>query len=259
MGLPAGARRRVDGLRREEVALLAGTSVDYYIRLEQGRERHPSAQVLDALATALRLDDDARSHLFRLAEVGPRPRPAPAVERVSPELAQLLDSWPDNPALVLGRCYDVLARNRIGRALFEEFEQADNLLLAVFLDPAAPTFYRDWRAAAVNTVAGFRLAVGADPDHPRAAELVAELTARSPEFRRIWARNEARGKNAEQKTFHHHAVGELTLRMQAFDVRSAPGQQLVVYHAEPGSVSAQAVRLLGTLAATADRDDLPAS
>ena len=114
-GVPAGPRRRVPGLRREEVALLAGVSVDYYIRLEQGRERHPSPQVLNALATGLRLDDDARSHLFRLAGLTPRPTP-PTPERADPELLQLLDGWPDNPALVLGRAYDVLASNRLGPA-----------------------------------------------------------------------------------------------------------------------------------------------
>ncbi|WP_272493055.1 helix-turn-helix domain-containing protein [Jidongwangia harbinensis] len=250
-GLPAGGTRRVAGLRREEVALLAGLSVDYYIRLEQGRERHPSAQVLDALGAALRLDDDGRRHLYRLAGLGPRP-PVAAPERVDPDLRQLLDGWPDNPALVLGRAYDVLARNRLGAALFAGFTYSENLVLNMFLDPFARSFYRDWPAAAVNTVAGFRLAEGATPHDPRIARVLRELREESAEFVRLWKRNEARGKRAEVKTFVHGEVGELTLRMQTFDVRSAPGQQLVVYHAEPGSPAAQGLRLLGSIAATRD-------
>ncbi|WP_188190401.1 helix-turn-helix domain-containing protein [Nonomuraea sp. SYSU D8015] len=251
-GMPAGPRRRVTGLRREEVALLAGVSVDYYVRLEQGRERNPSPQVLDALGGVLRLDDDARSHLFRLAGLTPRPALS-APERVDPELLQLLDGWPDNPALVLGRAYDVLAGNRLGYALFEGFRGGANLLVKLFLDPEARSFYADWEAAAVNTVAGFRLLHGQDPHHPRVREVLGSMLERSPEFAALWLRNDARGKRAEVKTFRHRDVGELTLRMQAFDVRAAPGQQLVVYHAEPGSASADALALLGTLAATAGR------
>ena len=254
VGLVAGDGRRVSGLRREEVALLAGMSVDYYIRLEQGRERHPSAQVLDALVEAFRLDDDARLHLFRLAGAAPPLRATGTAEQVDPSLRQLLDGWSDHPALVLGRHYDVLAANRIGRALFAPFSHSDNLLLNIFLDPVASSFYVHHHAAAVNTVAGFRLVTSAAPHDPRTVALVEQLHAASPQFREIWRRNDARGKTAEVKTFHHPDVGELVLRMQTFDVRAAPGQQLVVYHAEPGSPSAQAVALLGTLAATADTD-----
>jgi transcriptional regulator with XRE-family HTH domain len=249
IGLPAGRARRVPGLRREEVALLAGVSVDYYVRLEQGRERSPSAQVLDALAEALRLDDDARLHAFRLAGLAPRPV-ASRPQQVSPHLLQLMDGWPNNPALVLSRSYDVLARNRLGAVLFDAFTHSDNLLLNMFRDPAARAFYADWRYAAVNTVAGFRLATGSAPDDPRTLAIVEELRASSPEFREIWARNLARGKSAEVKTFVHRDVGPITLRMQTFDIREAPGQQLVVYHAEPGSADAQALALLGSIAVT---------
>jgi transcriptional regulator with XRE-family HTH domain len=250
VGLPTTTRRRVTGLRREEVATLAGLSVDYYVRLEQGRERHPSTQVLAAIADALQLDDDAHQHLFRLAGFTPGLRTAAGPERVDPDLLQLMSGWPDNPALLLGRTYDVLARNALGAALWRPFTHSDNLLLNIFLDGAAASFYANWRQAAVNTVAGFRAAAGIAGDDPRVAEIVEELRAASQEFVEIWERNSARGKAADVKTFRHPEVGELTLRMQTFDVRSTPGQQLVVYHAEPGTASAQALALLGTLYAT---------
>lgn len=249
-GLPSVGHRRVVGLRREEVALLAGMSVDYYVRLEQGRERGPSAQVLDALGDVFLLDEDGRSHLFRLAGLAPRVRVTRAAERVDPQLRLLMDGWPDNPVLVISRAYDVLARNQLGDALLHPVRRYDNLLLTVFLDPAARSFYADWRHAAVNTVAGFRLVCDVDP---RAGELVRELGSRSAEFREMWARHDARGKSAETKTFVHPEVGEITLHMQTFDVRSSPGQQLVVYRAEPGTPSADALRLLGTIAATRTR------
>ncbi len=250
VGLVDHGRRQVAGLRREEVALLAGVSVDYYVRLEQGRERHPSGQVLDALSAALLLDDDGRLHLFRLAGLAPRPRPDLAPERVDPHLLQMLDAWPHHPALVLGRAYDVLARNTLGDALFGGFGHGANLLHAVFVDPDARSFYADWERAAANTVAGFRLLHGAAPDDPRVREVLRALLAGSAEFARLWACHDARGKGAEVKRFVHPEVGALELRMQSFDVRSAPGQQLVVYQAEPGSSSADGLALLGTLAAT---------
>jgi transcriptional regulator with XRE-family HTH domain len=244
----------VPGLRREEVATLAGVSVDYYVRLEQGRERHPSAQVLDALSEVLRLDDDARLHLYRVAGLTPSPTRAVAPERVHPELLRLLDMWPDNPAIVLGRAYDVLAGNRLAYALFDGFQQGPNLLMKIFLDPDATSFYPDWDHVAEYTVAGFRLLHGAHPQDPRIREVLATMTAESPEFVEIWERHEARGKRLETKRFHHPEVGELTLHINAFDVRSAPGQELIVYHAEAGSRSAEALALLGTLAATRAQD-----
>ena len=250
VGLPTAGPRRVSGLRREEVALLAGLSVDYYVRLEQGRERHPSAQVLDALAAALRVDDDGRLHLFRLAGLAPRPRSARPAERVDPDLLRLMGSWPHHPALVLGRAYDVLARNALGAALFGDGPHTANLLHTVFLGPDARAFYADWPTAAANTVAGFRLLHGAAPDDPRVREVLREVLDGSPEFARLWARHEVRGKRSEAKSFVHAQVGALELRMQTFDVRSSPGQQLVVYHAEPGSPSADGLALLGALAAT---------
>jgi transcriptional regulator with XRE-family HTH domain len=247
VGLPRGARRRVVGLRREEVAALAGISADYYVRLEQGRERNPSAQVLDALAVALRLDDDGRLHLFRLAGLAPRPRSTAVSEKVDPNLLQLMEAWPNNPALVYNRAYDVLASNRIADVLFEGFAYSRNLMTLMFLDPTARRFYADWREVAANSVAGFRLGHGAAPDDPRVRAVLTELLEQSEDFRELWSRHDARGKSLETKRFLHPQVGELSLRMQAFDVRSAPGQELVVYHAEPASRSAEALTLLSTL------------
>ncbi len=253
LGLPVSDDRRVSGLRREEVALLAGVSADYYMRLEQGRERSPSVQVLDSLGEALRLDDDGRLHLYHLAGFSPRPASS-SPDRVDPALVELMSSWSHNPALVLGRAYDVLAANRMGAALFSGFPYSDNLLIKVFCDPASRSFYADWRTSAANTVAGFRLAEGAARDDPRIRQVVDELLQRSPEFRQMWRENTARGKSIEAKRFVHPEVGPLTLRMQSFDVRSAPGQQLVTYHADRGSPSAEALDRLARSAASAAPD-----
>jgi len=249
-GVSTFGARRVPGLRREEVATMAGVSSDYYIRLEQGREQHPSAQVLDALSQVLRLDDDARLHLHRLAGLLPVIERVVLPERVDPELLRLMDLWPDTPAIILGRAYDILAGNALAYALFEGFQQGPNLMRKVFLDPDARSFYPDWDLVARNTVAGFRVLQGRTPHDPRIRELIAELSRRSPEFVGMWERHEAKGKRLDSKRFNHPQVGPLTLRINAFDVRSAPGQELIVYHAEPASRSAEALALLGTLSAT---------
>jgi transcriptional regulator with XRE-family HTH domain len=254
VNLPATGHRRVPGLRREEVALLAGVSADYYVRLEQGRERTPSAQVLDALAAALRLDEDGRLHLFRLSGIGPRAKAAAAAERVEPSLLALMDAWPHNPAIVYNRAYDVLASNAIADALFHGWTHSHNLMHVVFTDPAARAFYRDWHDVARNSVAGFRLGHGAAPDDPRVRQVLTELLDNSREFAELWARHDARGKSLERKRFEHRDVGPLTLTMQTFDVRSAPGQELVIYHAEPASPSSEALALLGSLTATSRRE-----
>ncbi|MGB3485731.1 MAG: helix-turn-helix transcriptional regulator [Mycobacterium sp.] len=246
--LPSHGARRVPGLRREEVALLAGLSADYYTRLEQGRERRPSPAVVDALAVALRLPDDGRHHLFRLAGLSPRQRGAVSA-RVDPALLQLMSAWPDNPALVYNRAYDVLASNTIADALFGQWAHSQNLLHVVFTEPGARSFYTEWDAVARDVVAGFRHGYGQSPGDPRIQAVLTELLGASPEFSELWATQDARGKSAHVKQFCHPEVGAMTLTMQTFDVRSSPGQGLVVYHAEPGSPSRDALALLGSLAA----------
>ncbi|MBT0769892.1 helix-turn-helix domain-containing protein [Kineosporia sp. J2-2] len=248
-GLPTGGLRRVPGLRREEVAALAGVSADYYMRLEQGRERHPSAQVVAALAAALRLGDDARGHLFRLAGASPAREPQPATDRVHPSLIQLIDAWPETPALVYNRAFDVLASNALADALFGGWAGTRNLAEVVFGTPGARSFYPDWAEVARTTVAGLRLSLGEVPDDPRVRQVLGGLL-RERAFAELWSRHDVRGKSLERKRFHHADVGPLTLTTQGFAVRAAPGQELVVYHAEPGSPDVHALRLLGTLAAT---------
>ncbi|GLY05473.1 helix-turn-helix transcriptional regulator [Actinoplanes sp. NBRC 101535] len=246
VGLVSHGRRRVPGLRREEVAVLAGVSADYYARLEKGRERSPSASVLDAVARALDLGPDAREHLFRLAGM-PVDGRGPATDRVDDDLRELLAEWPHLPALVVNRRLDVLARNTIADALHADFADTSNLARMTFLDPAGRTFFAEWPRAAESCVAHLRLALGHDTGDRRTVALVEELAAADDEFRLLWARQDVRGKTYEAKTFRHSAVGTLTLTYRAFDVRGSSGQQLLVYRPAPDSPSADAVRLLGML------------
>ncbi|MFG2827354.1 helix-turn-helix transcriptional regulator [Streptomyces sp. NPDC048434] len=252
VGMASYGPRRVTGLRREEVAVLAGVNADYYTRLEQGRERNPSPQVIDALSRALHLDTDARVHLYRLAGATPNDRPsAHATEQVSPALRQLMDGYPNTPAFVMNRTLDLLAANAQADALYAPFDPADSLACMTFLDPAGRNFYMDWDRAAQATVANLREATGFDPDNPRLRELVRTLTEDNADFNRLWNAHTVRGKTQDAKHFLHPDVGPLTY--QAFDVRDAPGQQLVIYHAEPGSPSAQSLNLLGSIHATRRR------
>ena len=254
VGMTSYGARRVAGLRREEVAVLAGVNADYYTRLEQGRERSPSPQVIDALSRALHLDTEARVHLYRLAGGTPNDRPsAHATEQVSPALRQLMDGYPNTPAFLMNRTLDLLAANALADALYAPFDPADNLARMTFLDPAGRNFYMDWDRAAQATVANLREATGFDPDNPRLRELVRTLTEDNADFNRLWNAHTVRGKAQDAKQFLHPDVGPLTLTYQAFDVRDAPGQQLVIYHAEPGSVSAQSLNLLGSIHATRRR------
>lgn len=231
--------------------MLAGVSVDYYARLEQGREEHPSPSVLAALCRALELTLDARDHLYRLAGGAPVAAPSTLTDRVDPSLLRLMDAWPDTPAFVLNRRLDLLALNPLARALYSPFATSDNLARMVFLDPAGSAFFEDWERSAEATVANLRLALGYDAHDSRTLALIDELRVGSARFALLWKRNDARGKTHESKAFLHADVGRLSLEYNSFDVRSAPGQQLFVYRAEPGSSSENALRLLSSLAATA--------
>jgi transcriptional regulator with XRE-family HTH domain len=250
-GLPDPGRRRVPGLRREEVALLAGMSADYYIRLEQGRDKHPSEQVIEALARVFTLDEEGVAHLRALARPATRSRRRPSQpERVSPRLERLLDAWTDTPALVLGRYLDVLANNQLAAALNHCSVKGANQLRVMFLDPGSRRLYSDWDTVAAETVASLRASAGTDLDDPRLTELIGELSLKSEDFRRLWARHDVGVKTAGTKRYHHPLVGELTLAYETFSVNGNPGQFLVVYHAEPGSPSDQALKLLSSAAAT---------
>ena len=238
-------RRRVPGLRREEVASLADVSVDYYMRLEQGRETSPSPQVAEAIGRALRLDDQARLHLFRLAGLAPRLL-EPTDEEVSPSLVALLAEWSEHPAIVLGRAFDVLAANDLAEQLFEGFAPSRNLIESIFLDPGARARYPQWREVAEWTVAGFRILHGSEPGDPRLTEVLQHLAEGSDDFRAMWEDRAARGRRLVQKTIRHHVVGTVTLWVHAFDVRAAPGQEVVVYRADPRSESAAALARLAS-------------
>jgi transcriptional regulator with XRE-family HTH domain len=251
IGLPSlGSRRRVPGLRREEVALLAGVSTDYYVRLEQGRDQHPSAQVLDALARALQLDEYATAHLHRLATPSSRRRRKSArPERVPPGILQLISSWSETPAYVLGRYMDVLAANSLVTALYPYCAAGENMVRAAFLDLRVRDMYEDWERVTETTVAGLRALVGPDVDDPRLNELVGELSVRSERFRQLWARHDARPKRGGTTRVHHPQIGVLELSYEKLPLPDTGCQTLVVYHAEPGSRSAQGLALLATAAA----------
>jgi transcriptional regulator with XRE-family HTH domain len=252
VGLADLGRRRVPGLRRSEVAMLAGVSVDYYVRLEQGRDSHPSEQVLEALARVLQLDDDAIAHLHELARPAPRRRRARSrPERVRPGVLRLLESWSHNPAWILGRRMDVLAYNELALMLHPSLKTERNVVRMVFLDPEAREIYPDWDAVARETVATLRAAAGPDLDDPGLTELVGELSLKSGDFRRLWARHEVKDKAAGRKRIVHPMVGELVLGYETFAVSDAPGQLLVAYHAEAGSKTEQALALLAGMAGPA--------
>jgi transcriptional regulator with XRE-family HTH domain len=240
------SRRRVRGLRREEVALLAGVSSDYYVRLEQGRDQHPSPQVLDALARALQLDDDAAAHLHRLAAAPPgrRRRKAVRPEKVPAGIVQLIGSWAQTPAYVCGRYMDVLTVNPLAAALMPWYVKGENLVRAAFLDRRVRDMYGDWERVTESTVAGLRALVGPDVDDPRLNELVGELSVRSERFRQLWARHDARPKRSGTTRIDHPLAGPVELSYERFPIPGTDRQTLGVYHAAPASASAQALALL---------------
>ncbi|OBB45213.1 helix-turn-helix transcriptional regulator [Mycobacterium sp. 852002-51961_SCH5331710] len=256
--------RRVPGLRREEVAQLAGVSVDYYSRLEQGRHLNVSDEVLDAVARALRLDEVERSYLFQIARTNTRRarrRPAP-VQRVRPGIRRVLETLDDvTPAFVFGRRMDVLAANRLARALIGDFEalppRERNLLRFTFLDESARELYTDWEEVARDNVAILRLDAGRHPDDPLLTELVGELAVKSGEFRRWWADHNVRERTHGIKRYHHPVVGDLAVNYESVAVLGDSDQTLCIYTAEPGSPSETALRLLANWTGTPSTAELP--
>ncbi|MEV4639335.1 helix-turn-helix transcriptional regulator [Actinoplanes sp. NPDC049548] len=250
VGLPPGGFRRVAGLRREEVAMLAGISADYYLRLEQGRDRHPSEQVLQALARVLQLDDSATDYLLGLSRPRSGPRSRPRRERVPVGIQQLIEVI-GLPAFVEGRYFDVLAANAMAQALSPSLRVGANRLRSVFLDPAEQELYPDWEQDLAGMVAVFRSSVGTAADDPRCTQLVGELSAASANFRRLWARHDVKVRQGARTRLRHPEVGELSLRREKLEIGGSDGQLLVIYHAEPGTASARALALLGSITATA--------
>ncbi|QUQ65061.1 helix-turn-helix domain-containing protein [Kutzneria sp. CA-103260] len=247
VGLPDQGRRRVPGLRREELALLAGISSDYYLRLEQGRDQNPSEQVLEAIARALQLDSEATAYLHDLARPVARRRPARKAEKVGEGIRRLVMSWTDTPAFVQGRLQDVLVANPMATALSPTYREGVNLLREAFLNPSVRAMHRrDWDKTITSVVAGLRALVGPDVDDPALAELVGDLSVRSEEFRRLWARHDVGRRTSGKSYLIHPIVGELDLWYEKLGV-SGTQQLLVVFHAESGSPSAQALNLLRSL------------
>jgi transcriptional regulator with XRE-family HTH domain len=255
-GLPSYGKRRVPGLRREEVASLAGVSVEYYKRLERGNLSGVSDLVLEALARALQLDDAERAHLFDLARaagpVAPRQR-RPAKPRIRPVIQRILDKL-DAPAILRGPHGGYLGANQLGRALyaplFESPEQPPNSARFTFLDPAAVDFYADWQRVATDLVAHLRSEAGRDPYDRGLTDLVGELSTRSDEFRTRWGAHNVRFHRTGTKRIHHPVVGKLELSYETLELSADTGLVINVYTAEPGSETEQALNLLGTWAAT---------
>jgi transcriptional regulator with XRE-family HTH domain len=250
LGLHVAGVRRTPGLRREEVATLAGVSADYYLRLEQGRDRNPSAQVLGALAQVFGLDATATEYLLSLA--APRQakgRARSRAETVAPGIRQLLDAV-NLPAFVESRMFDILAANSLATALSPTIRPGENRLRSLFLDPVERGLYPEWPKAVNGMVASFRASIGTDTDDPRVAQLVGELSLASEPFRKLWARHDVKALAGSAIVLRHPEVGELSLRHEKLPLGGSGGQLLVIYHAEPGSASARALsRLVATLPA----------
>jgi transcriptional regulator with XRE-family HTH domain len=255
VGLAAGSGvRRTPGLRREELATLAGISIDYYTRLERGRETRPSPSVVDALARAMRLGEEEHEHLRSLATLAARSAPEPAAapsRAVRPGVKLLLENLRPGPAYVVSRSNDILATNPAGLRLLAGIEEwpakQRNIARYVFLHPAARDLFEDWNNQVRGCVARLRALAGTDPDAPDLAQLVGELLLKSPDFARLWERYDVKGRTQGRKTFHHPEVGDLTLGYQSLLLEGTPGHRLVAYYAEPATPEHDAVALLDLL------------
>lgn len=245
-GIPAGGNRRVPGLRREEVAMLAGISADYYLRLERGRDNNPSTQVLKSLARVLHLDELEQQHLLDVAGARPsRPRRRQP-ERVPARLHQLLAAL-QIPAFVEGRAFDVLASNHLAVALSPRLQPGHNRLRSLLLDPEEQAFQQDWTRSAQGFIAAFRKSIDENADDPRIVELVGELALSSERFRTLWARHDIRSLEGGTTTVNHPVVGELRLHRDKLPV---DGLLLVLYYPDQDSESDEKLRVLASLAAT---------
>ncbi|WP_432028866.1 helix-turn-helix domain-containing protein [Streptomyces sp. 1222.5] len=259
VGLPDfGRHRRVPGLRREELAQLAGVSVAYYTRLEQGNGRNVSAEVLDSIARALRLTDAEHAHLTHLAKPkSHKKKPAARQQQVRAALCRLLDTMDGVPAYIVGRRSEILAWNRMAAALFGDWAELPaaerNWARLVFLRPEYRELFVDWEQKAIDVVCGLRMNAGCYPDDPRLSALVGELSVKSEEFRLLWATHDVKEKSHGVKRLRHPLVGELSLNFESFRLPDDTDQSLVTYHAEPGSGSAESLRLLASWGADAAR------
>lgn len=252
-----GRRRRVPGLRREELAQVAGVSVSYYTHLEQGNTANTSVEVLEAIARALQLTETEYAYLTQLVKPTRQKasRPAPRTQRLRPAVQQLLDTMSDVPAYVNGFRMDILGWNRLAAALFGNWAEVPpeerNWGRLVFLSPTTRDLFVDWERKAGAVAGILRMHAGSHPEDPRLAALIGELSVRSEDFRRLWAAHEVRRKLRGALRFNHPLVGELTLSYETFPMPDDPDQMLVTYHAEPGSESATALRLLASWGADA--------
>ncbi|MFD6196711.1 helix-turn-helix domain-containing protein [Mycobacteriaceae bacterium NPDC060252] len=247
-GLPQDEPRRVLGLRRQEVAALAGVSADYYSRLEQGRERHPSDQVLRAISRALQLDTHAAEHLAGLARPSGAPPAVVGQRDASEGTMRIVNNVVHAPALIIGPALDILAMNAHAQALYCDFSRADNLAYMVFLDPVASQFYAEWDDIARDTARNLRAMSVSFRDDPRIAEVVGELTIQSDVFTFVWMQHDVRPRTSGTKRFRHSQIGEISLQYDTFAVGGAPGQQLLIYSGDPGSADADGLELLARLA-----------
>jgi transcriptional regulator with XRE-family HTH domain len=251
---PANVNRRVPGLRREELARLAGVSVDYYTRLEQGRHQHPSESVLAAIAAALGLDDAERAHLVNLAREGVRPRSRSRAQQVRRELLDLMDGLTDQPSFVIGRRSDVLASNALARALITDWyampARERNYVRWMFLAAEPRTLYPDWATVAAEAVGSLRLDAGRYPDDPVTQRLVGELAMHSDDFRRWWADHRVVERSHGTKRMRHPIVGELEIHYEALNLPADPDQSLFIYTTRAGTASHDAMRLLASWLAT---------
>jgi len=240
VGLVAGARRRVRGLRREELATLAGISAEYYLRLEQGRDKNPSPQILDALARALQLDIKATDYLYQLASGSHGQQPQ--LETAADGLDELIEQFP-MPAIVANRYQDVLAANAIARALSPGYAPGQNFLRWRLVEPAARQFFVDWDEATDIAVSGLREVAGTASDDPRMRVLIDELSTVSERFRELWARADV-GYRSGMSHFRHPVVGDLYLHRNRLSVPHSGGQHMIIFRADPGSQTAEALEAL---------------